>query len=131
MGNVLELLPPSSVSRVLIVEDEPLIARHLRRALEGKHEVSVATNGEEALALFERGERFSLILCDLQMPCMTVVDFLMNLDLIDPDQVDRIVFLTANPSHPMARLITENLVLEKPFDPAFVSKLAATRAATG
>ena len=105
--------PATHRRRVLVIEDDQLFSRLITRVLRERHDVSVAMNGKEALERFDLGERYDLIFCDLQMPQMTGVDFLMNLDHIAPDQVDRIVFLTARPDHPMAKLITDNEIIDK------------------
>lgn len=54
--------------RILVVDDEPQIARVLRTALAGNgHDVSVAQNGIEALDLFHRVQP-ELVITDLAMP---------------------------------------------------------------
>ncbi|MGB5811970.1 MAG: ATP-binding protein, partial [Polyangiales bacterium] len=74
--------PPPSISatrraacqrlHVLVVDDEPVIARLIQKALV-EHEVTIANDGREAVALM--GERaFDVILCDLIMPEMTGMD---------------------------------------------------------
>lgn len=69
--NLLEQ-PPSTTNdlNILVVEDNPvsqeLILRLLRK---GKHQISIANNGLEALALFDRGN-FDIVLMDLEMPMM-------------------------------------------------------------
>jgi len=111
---------PQRRRRVLVIEDDPLISRLIARGLKQRHDVSLAMDGEEALERFGRGERYDLIFCDLQMPRMTGVDLLLNLDHIAPDQVELIVFLTADPDHPMARLISGNEIINKATSVSFV-----------
>jgi two-component system, OmpR family, copper resistance phosphate regulon response regulator CusR len=57
-----------TVSRILIVEDEPQIAAFLEKGLR-KHgyETTIATDGEEALQMLERG-LFDLLLLDIGLP---------------------------------------------------------------
>jgi signal transduction histidine kinase/ActR/RegA family two-component response regulator len=58
--------------RVLIVDDEQDNLEVLREVLElEKQEVEAIRSGPEALALFDRGERFDLVLCDVGMPEMS------------------------------------------------------------
>jgi CheY-like chemotaxis protein len=62
---------PGMVSRrILVVDDDPLVADSIRRMLlfDG-HQVEVARNGEEALALFARGT-FDLTMLHYEMPKM-------------------------------------------------------------
>ena len=99
--------------RVLIVEDDAAILRFFERSLRAEHDVFTAPDGEEALALVRSGQRYDLILCDLQMPNMTGVDFLMNIDEVAIEQVSRIVFLSANPKQPMAQLLGGHVVMDK------------------
>src|SRR5690606_40072572 len=51
--------------RVLVVDDEPLIARAIKRAL-APFVVHIANDGEEALAALA-GNTFDAILCDLMI----------------------------------------------------------------
>ncbi len=57
--------------RILIVDDEPLVANVIRRVLAKEHDVVTAIVAREALAMCAAGEKFDLILCDLMMPVMT------------------------------------------------------------
>jgi signal transduction histidine kinase/CheY-like chemotaxis protein len=58
--------------RILIVDDEQDNLDVLREVLELEgQEVRSSRSGPEALALFEGGERFDLVLCDVGMPQMS------------------------------------------------------------
>jgi signal transduction histidine kinase len=53
---------------ILVVEDEPLIRETLADMLSlGGHRVMLASNGEEGIALFEKG-KYDLVFTDLSMP---------------------------------------------------------------
>jgi CheY-like chemotaxis protein len=59
--------------KVLVVDDDPVLLRSLREALEGDgHRVTVANGGQEGIDLFrisvERGKPFAAVLTDLGMP---------------------------------------------------------------
>ncbi len=58
------------MSRILVVEDEHHIADGLRFNLEAEgHDVSVATNGEQALAsILDEGRSFDIIVLDVMLP---------------------------------------------------------------
>src|ERR671934_272575 len=59
-------------STILIVDDEQDNLDVLREVLELEgQEVRCSRTGPEALALFDRGERFDLVLCDVGMPQMS------------------------------------------------------------
>jgi CheY-like chemotaxis protein len=62
--------PTRHESAVLVVDNEPVMRRFVRRSLEAKHfHVEEAKDGESALALIQaRAEPFDLVLTDLSMP---------------------------------------------------------------
>lgn len=60
-------VPAGEKVRVLIVDDEPLIGRSLRRALRPDYDVTVVTSGRQAVEKIEAGEWFDAILCDVMM----------------------------------------------------------------
>src|SRR5579875_519997 len=56
------------MARVLVVDDEPAVRRALERALAlERHEVTLASDGEEALDVLARGQTDAVIL-DVLMP---------------------------------------------------------------
>jgi signal transduction histidine kinase/ActR/RegA family two-component response regulator len=58
--------------RILIIDDEEDNLEVLREVLELENqEVEAIRSGPEALALFDQGERFDLVLCDVGMPEMS------------------------------------------------------------
>ena len=60
--------------RILIVDDEPQITRVLRTSLQSNgHEVTVASDGSEALALFMKAQP-ELVITDLAMPGMDGIE---------------------------------------------------------
>jgi CheY-like chemotaxis protein len=63
--------PVGAKPTVLVVDDEPLVARTHARVLRPHCEVAVCTGAgaaREALDRVVRGERYDVVLCDLQMP---------------------------------------------------------------
>jgi PAS domain S-box-containing protein len=121
--------PPAR--RVLIVDDEPLVAGALRRCLGGAHEVTVTTSAEDALDRIGGGARFDLILCDLMMPQMTGMELHDRLHALVPEQAARMVFVTGGAFTKSAQDFLETVAgryLEKPFRPDAVE--AVVRAAS-
>jgi PAS domain S-box-containing protein len=107
-------------SRILVVDDEPLVGRAVQRALSGRHEVVVEQGGRAALARLARGERFDLVLCDLMMPETTGMDLLEELTRLDPAHAGRVAFLTGGAFTAAAREFLERSGrprIDKPFDP--------------
>ncbi len=61
-----------TLHRILIIDDEADNLDVLREVLEiERQEVSAARSGPAALALFDAGQRFDLVLCDVGMPEMS------------------------------------------------------------
>jgi PAS domain S-box-containing protein len=104
--------------RILVIDDEQLVLRSVRRILSPEHDVLAMVSAEEALAVCAGGEKFDLILCDLMMPDMTGMDFHRELSLVSPEQADRMIFVTGGAFTEKARAFlseTPKEHLEKPF----------------
>ncbi len=115
--------------RVLVVDDEPMIAVTLARVL-AAHEVIAVPAGREALARISAGEDFDVILCDLVMPGMSGMELHAEISERAPELARRIVFLTGGIYMPHAREFVErvpNVLVEKPFDTASLRALVAER----
>ncbi len=127
---------PARGGTVLVVDDEPMIGLAIRRLLHPSHEVATCLGADEALARFDRGERYDLVLCDLMMPHMTGMAFHEALSRRDSAQAARIVFMTGGAFTPAAReflAASRHACIDKPFDPdelrAFVASRMETHAA--
>jgi PAS domain S-box-containing protein len=86
---------PAYVERrsVLVVEDEPALARVIAITLEGHHDVHLASDGQAALVHLEK-RRFDVVLCDLRMPGMGGEDLYAEVTRRDPAQAARFIFMT-------------------------------------
>src|SRR5438046_5139772 len=82
--------------RVLVIDDEPMVAQCVARAL-APHAVTVTGGAREALALLTAGERFEVIVCDLVMPGMSGMDLYFAILRSDPRQAAAMIFLTGGP----------------------------------
>ena len=102
--------------RVLVIDDEPAILRALRRVLTGFHEVVTCERAREALLLFEAGEAFDVIICDVMMPDMTGVEFYERICASFPELSERLVFMTGGALSLRAEAFIMQVghVLEKP-----------------
>ncbi len=101
--------------RILVVDDEELVARNLARML-APHRVDVASSGREALDRCAN-TRYDVVLCDLMMPDLTGMDLYTQLLATDPASAARFVFMTGGAFTDKARAFIEGVssrCLEKP-----------------
>lgn len=113
--------PAGRRGRILVVDDEELVVRSVKRILSTEHDVVATVSAAAALALCAGGERFDLILCDLMMPDMTGMDLHHELSRVAPEQADKMVFVTGGAFTEKARRFlaeTPRQHLEKPFHSA-------------
>jgi CheY-like chemotaxis protein len=105
---------------VLVVDDQPMLGRAIKRML-GDHEVTLVTSAREAVESIERGARYDVILSDLMMPELSGMDLHDAISRLAPDQVAKMVVMTGGAFTPAARSFFEqvaNPTIEKPFDKA-------------
>lgn len=79
-------MKPSSLPKVLCVDDEPAMLRALRLQLGREFEVAVASDAVQALALL-RGDRFDVVLSDQRMPGLCGTEFLQRAKVVAPHAV--------------------------------------------
>ena len=120
---------PARRAKILVIDDEPQIARVITAALRA-HDVESVTSAIDALGRLRAGDRFDLILCDLMMPQMTGMEFHEVLERELPEQAREIVFLTGGAFTPKARSFLEqvkNQRVDKPFEVASLRAMVAGR----
>jgi len=105
--------------RILVIDDEPLVARFLVRGLQTSNfEVTHASDPEAGVAL-ALAQAFELIVCDLMMPALNGWEVHARLAEADPGLAMRMLFVTGGAFSPAAaRFLAEippEYVLEKPF----------------
>jgi CheY-like chemotaxis protein len=116
--------------RLLIIDDEPMMLRVLRRVLEPPHVLVTVGTAAEGLALLRNGERYDVILCDLMMPQMTGMQLHAEVMTIDAVCAEQIVFLTGGAFTPeMDAFLSKspNACVQKPFDMVALKALIAER----
>jgi PAS domain S-box-containing protein len=121
--------PRTPRGRVLVVDDEPVLAAALGRSLEPEFEVEVLGNGRLALERLRRDPPFDAVLCDLIMPEMTGMDLYEALRDTDPELTSRIIFMTGGTFTQRARdflASIPNPALDKPFDLTMLEALLRT-----
>jgi CheY-like chemotaxis protein len=83
------------MARILVLDDDPAIARLYALWLGSEHEFTVMTTPSDALARTQAGERFDTIVCDVHMPGSNGFDLHMAIQGVGPEQARTVVFVTA------------------------------------
>jgi CheY-like chemotaxis protein len=94
--------PPGRL-RILLVDDEPLVAHTMERLLRRDYDTIIEESGHDALVRIARGERFAAIVSDIMMPNMTGIELFEQLQHVAPDQAARLIFLSGGAFTPQAR----------------------------
>jgi DNA-binding response OmpR family regulator len=122
------------LSHVLVADDEPHIGRIIKMKLEqGPFKVSLAYDGEEALAFIDSDEHVDLALLDLMMPKLSGLDVLRKIREQEKFKSLPCIILTAggDAKHERDALaLGATHFLTKPFSPkklyALVARLTGT-----
>ncbi len=104
-------------ARVLVVDDEPLVAEAMERVLSEEHDVVTVGGGRAALERLRR-ERFDVVVCDLLMPEMSGADLWAEVQREAPSLAERFVVVTGAGLLDDARSAMagyEGPIVEKPF----------------
>lgn len=112
--------PAPAGGRVLVVDDEPALARAIQRSLRG-YEVELVHDGAEALVRLGEAPEPDLILCDLMMPGLTGPAVFEAVGRLRPHLQARFLFLTGGAFTEEGRAFIQRMgprVLEKPFLPS-------------
>jgi len=112
-------------ARVLVVDDEPMVARAIARTL-SEHDVTVLHSGAAALERLRQDVGFDVVLCDLMMPELNGMELHERLRLEVPAASERMVFMTGGAFTPQARDFlarVPNARVDKPFEPAALRAL--------
>jgi two-component system NtrC family sensor kinase len=110
----------SPLTRVLVVDDDSAVGRCIGRVLRG-FKVTFAQSAAGALGRIGAGARFAAIVCDVNMPGMTGIQFHAAVARIDPALARSIVYITGASGAPeFSEFLdrTRSRWLPKPFDPA-------------
>lgn len=121
---------PTLPATIMVVDDDPLVARTLARLLRGSgHTVDVATDGNTA-ALMADAKKYDLVLADVAMPEVGGVELLRRLRAKHRDVA--VVLVTGGPAVDTAMKAVEYGALRylvKPVEPALLDEVVrqATR----
>lgn len=118
--NVREATPPPVSGRVLVVDDDRLVARGLASALEQAGcETRVVHDGREAIGILIADGGIDLAYCDLVMNGVTGADVHAAVAAAAPERLRKLVFITGGAFTPATRAFVaahEDVVVHKPFD---------------
>lgn len=108
--------------RVLCVDDEPDVLRAMARVLRTNFEVSVAQCAGDALAAFQYGHKFAVLVCDLQLPDMNGIQLLEQFQNLAPTTVRMLVTGKADMEATVRAINTVHVFgfLQKPYDTALL-----------
>ncbi|HEX8908907.1 MAG TPA: PAS domain S-box protein, partial [Anaeromyxobacteraceae bacterium] len=117
---------PAGRARILVVDDEPMVARALARIL-AAHEVTVLDSAPAALERLRQDPAYDVVLCDLMMPEMSGMELHERLREEGAAAAsERLVFVTGGAFTAQAREFlarVPNPRVEKPFEPATLRAL--------
>lgn len=83
---------PSRRARVLVIDDEPVLLRGLKRSL-SEHDVMTASSVTQGMLLYE-SHSFDIVFCDLMMPELNGLEFYARLNALGPSHAERLVLMT-------------------------------------
>jgi two-component system NtrC family sensor kinase len=117
----------ASMRRILVIDDESILAHTVHRLLRRSYKVSVETDGPRALALLER-EAFDLVICDVMMSPLTGKEIYQRACVKAPHLANRFLFMTGGAFLPEVEqflAVWPFFVLLKPFDQSEAKRLVA------
>jgi CheY-like chemotaxis protein len=110
----------SSGKTILVVEDEPVIAKVCSRTLSTEgFQVDVAVNGKAALDILDQKE-YDLCLVDIRTPSMSGIELYEHLEKEHPEMANRVIFSTGDVLSGNTKAFLERTnrpYLPKPFTP--------------
>lgn len=125
---IAETIEPSdnARTRVLLVEDEPMITDRIESALASTCSVATVTDGDVAIQHLQKGQ-YDCILLDLMLPHLSGFDVLRHLVVRRSDLLKRTVIMTAATDESL-QFIDRNAVggvLRKPFEVGMLPEMIA------
>lgn len=112
--------PSEPRARILLVEDDPGVARVLQRILR-RYDVVYTASSRDALGRILGGERYDVIVSDLMLPEMTGAELYSELDKTAPEQAARMIFVTGGATDEAAQDFLDSAprpVIDKPIQAA-------------
>ena len=116
--------PDSKPYRVLVIEDEPMIASRIESVLENTCALTIVAEGDSAIERLTRGS-YDAILLDLTLPRLSGFDVLRHLMIRKPAMLKSTVIMTAASDESLQFIDPSSVggILRKPFPVAALSAL--------
>jgi CheY-like chemotaxis protein len=106
--------------RVLIIDDDALVAKSLAARLAGdRFDVRTVIDARQGLNILLADEPFDLAYCDVMMKELTGIDLHKSLQKNAPQRLSKVVFMTGGAFTPEAQAFLSQrgeMHVEKPFD---------------
>jgi two-component system, cell cycle sensor histidine kinase and response regulator CckA len=87
-------LRPELRGRILVVDDDPLVSRAMKRMLARSHSVVLAASAHEAIEALRADPNFDVVLCDVMMPEVSGIELFQRIGSQWPQLASRVAFLT-------------------------------------
>ena len=78
----------------MVIDDDELVARTIKRLLREQHDVVAERDAETAVARLVAGERFDAVLCELRLPKLSGIQVYTALRGADRAKAERLVFMS-------------------------------------
>lgn len=114
--------------KILIIDDEPLVAKSLARMLKGADSTAVG-GGDDALEILHKDADFDVVFCDLMMPGLSGPKFYEVLQKEFPHLAARVIFITGGVFSDVTQSFLDNSqasCLYKPFSQGNVREAIAS-----
>jgi PAS domain S-box-containing protein len=118
-GSSDEAVKNKNGGRLLLIDDEPILCRVLKRALSPEHEVLIAGGGNAAISILSHDSNFDVILCDMMMQGISGQDVYEWTGQYCKHLQSRFIFITGGAITERAQTFLKNVpntVLGKPLD---------------
>lgn len=86
--------PPARRGTILVLDDDELVARTIKRLLREQHNVVTERDPETAVARLVAGERFDVVLCELRLPKLSGIQVYSAIRAVDRAKAERLVFMS-------------------------------------
>ena len=78
----------------MLVDDKAPTRAAVARMLKSKYDIFESDDGQGALSRIKGGERFDVILMDVEMPIVNGPEAFRRIAIMEPELADRVIFLT-------------------------------------